>query len=180
MNLISKEQLLAHIHNGLSTREIGQKTNKSQTNVRFWLNKFSLSTNPKFGYQQKEKFCSMCQTIKPIGDFYTKRDKNYPNKYPLSYCISCTSIQAVERQRELKKTAIEHKGGKCQKCGYNKCQAALEFHHLKPEEKDFAISRCKNNSFEKVKKELDKCILICSNCHKEEHWFQKDGADGEI
>lgn len=81
------------------------------------------------------------------------------------------AVKAVnKRRRKIKKMAIEYKGGKCQKCGYNKCNAALEFHHIDSNEKDFNISKkghCR--SWEKVKDELDKCILVCSNCHKEIH-----------
>jgi hypothetical protein len=63
---------------------------------------------------------------------------------------------------------VEYKGGKCQICGYNKCFNALEFHHLNPNSKDFTISG-KSLSFEKLKYEVDKCILVCSNCHSEIH-----------
>ena len=56
-------------------------------------------------------------------------------------------------------------------CGYNSCIAALEFHHRDPTQKDFTISKIKNRSFDmKVKQELDKCDLLCSNCHKETHF----------
>lgn len=65
---------------------------------------------------------------------------------------------------------INYKGGKCEKCGYKKSLAALEFHHKNPAEKDFAIADSKRRSFnELVKKELDKCMLVCANCHREIH-----------
>jgi predicted HNH restriction endonuclease len=56
-------------------------------------------------------------------------------------------------------------------CGYSKCESALEFHHLNPNEKDFNISSIRqlSNFTEKIKNELDKCILVCSNCHREIH-----------
>ena len=60
-------------------------------------------------------------------------------------------------------------GEKCCVCGYDKCISALEFHHLNPEEKEFSISTNSNISFEKANKELKKCILVCSNCHREIH-----------
>ena len=64
--------------------------------------------------------------------------------------------------------AIEYKGGKCQVCGYNKYQGALELHHLKKEDKEFGIGdKGYTRSWEKVKTELDKCILLCANCHRE-------------
>jgi hypothetical protein len=66
--------------------------------------------------------------------------------------------------------SIEHKGSKCIACGYNKCIKALEFHHLDSKIKDFGISeKGYTRSWEKVKKELDKCILLCANCHREVH-----------
>ena len=60
------------------------------------------------------------------------------------------------------------RGGACIKCGYNKCIKALEFHHIDPAQKDFTIS---NDHF-KLKdavEESKKCVLLCSNCHKELH-----------
>ena len=65
---------------------------------------------------------------------------------------------------------IEYKGGKCENCGYNKYEGALEFHHIDVSKKDFSISRAKLTSFsDDVKLELDKCRLLCANCHREEH-----------
>jgi len=63
---------------------------------------------------------------------------------------------------------ISYKGNKCQLCGYNRCISSLHFHHKNPNEKNFSISG-KSLSFEKLKKEVDKCILVCSNCHGEIH-----------
>lgn len=56
------------------------------------------------------------------------------------------------------------------KCGYDKCINALEFHHEDPKIKKFAISSYKYLSWDKIKEELDKCVLICSNCYRELHW----------
>ena len=72
-------------------------------------------------------------------------------------------------RRRTKKNLIDYKGGKCEKCGYDKCVDALEFHHLDPSKKDFSISG-KSWSYDRLKIEVDKCILVCSNCHKEIHF----------
>lgn len=76
-------------------------------------------------------------------------------------------IRALKRKKE----AIELKGGKCEKCGYNSHIAALDFHHLNPNEKELKLDsrNFSNNNLEKIFKELKKCILLCSNCHREEH-----------
>jgi len=80
-------------------------------------------------------------------------------------------IKAVaKRRKKIRDMAIKHKGGKCELCSYNKCLTALEFHHIINSGKDFGISdKGYTRSWEKVKKEIDKCILICANCHRELH-----------
>ena len=60
-------------------------------------------------------------------------------------------------------------GGKCQICGYDRCLRALEFHHINPKEKDFTLSSANNINWDDTCEELQKCILVCSNCHEEIH-----------
>ena len=80
-------------------------------------------------------------------------------------------IDAVRKRRKrIRQMAIEYKGSCCEKCGYNRCIEALEFHHRDSSGKDFSISeRGYTRSWIKVKEELDKCILLCANCHREIH-----------
>lgn len=81
-----------------------------------------------------------------------------------------TKSQSVISWRNRKKEElVEYKGGKCEICGYDKCITALHFHHKDPNEKDFTVSR-KSYSFERLKEEVDKCILVCANCHSEIHY----------
>jgi hypothetical protein len=65
-----------------------------------------------------------------------------------------------------KQKAVDYKGGSCVICGYNKCLSALEFHHTNPQEKEGYNSHW---TFERNKNELNKCILLCANCHRETH-----------
>lgn len=88
---------------------------------------------------------------------------NKVSKQPIS-----ESQRVIDWRKRKKLELIEYKGGKCQICGYNKCSGALEFHHLDPMQKDFQISAC-SKSFETLKQEVDKCILVCANCHREIH-----------
>lgn len=81
--------------------------------------------------------------------------------------VSKSEAVIIWRKR-AKLKLVEYKGGKCQICGYDKAITALHFHHLNPDEKDFSLSG-KSISFDKLKKEVDKCILVCSNCHSEIH-----------
>jgi hypothetical protein len=85
-------------------------------------------------------------------------------------CKKCAVDAVIKRRLVLKEKSIKYKGGSCELCGYNKSYRALEFHHLDSNEKDFGISeKGYTRSWEKVKIELDKCILVCSNCHAEIH-----------
>lgn len=96
------------------------------------------------------------------------KEYEYSRKRGHSFHI-CNNCRQNYRKKLLKKKAIEYKGEKCQICGYDKCENSLTFHHLDPSEKEFTISERYNLSWEKLKKELDKCILLCANCHGEEH-----------
>ncbi len=72
-----------------------------------------------------------------------------------------------KRRKALRQKAIESKGAKCQLCGYNKCLGALEFHHFL-NQKNFGISEtgC-TRSWQRIEKELELCVLLCANCHRE-------------
>jgi len=75
----------------------------------------------------------------------------------------------TENRRKKKAQAIDYKGGQCRVCGYKRCAGALHFHHLDPNEKDFVISRVGTWAWSRIVNELDKCVLLCGNCHAEVH-----------
>lgn len=112
------------------------------------------------------KLCTKCQSTKPTNEFYERKGKLITTT---SWCKACLNSFTLERQRERKKQAIQYKGGKCEICGYSKCFAALDFHHLDPSAKEFSLSAGKFTSFARFKTELDKCQLLCANCHREVH-----------
>lgn len=74
------------------------------------------------------------------------------------------------RRKAIKQKALDYMGKKCIFCHYSKYEGALEFHHILSSTKEFGIGqKGHSRSWDKVKDELDKCILVCSNCHKEVH-----------
>lgn len=96
----------------------------------------------------------------------SKKKTNKQNKKP----------EKRPTRRELKIKAVDYKGGHCELCGYSKSLAALTFHHRDPAEKDFGISDLlKVAEWKQIKRELDKCDLLCSNCHSEIHDAHLDG-----
>lgn len=79
--------------------------------------------------------------------------------------------QRFDRTRQrlaLKERAIVHLGGQCRICGYDRCPAAMVFHHEDPAEKDFEISS--SMSWARIEQELRKCVLLCTRCHAEVHY----------
>lgn len=155
------------VNDGLTIREISKELNKGQTTIRYWLLKYNLSTKRKISNEDKEnRYCPRCGETKNRSEFYKRRGKEGSSVY----CKPCTTEQTLERMRLFKQKCVEYKGGKCEICGYDKYNGALDFHHIEPDKKDFGIGNRKSYGFDdKVKKELDKCILICANCHREIH-----------
>lgn len=73
-------------------------------------------------------------------------------------------------RKKIKLKAVEHRGGKCMHCGYCKYPEVLEFHHRDPSQKEFGLGLSGlTRSWERVKKEIEKCDLLCANCHREQH-----------
>lgn len=124
--------------------------------------------NDNIQHNQYEKICPICNK-----QFLT-------NTYQRIYCYQCSPLQSEggaeyqkTKQRAIKHQLIIYKGGKCEKCGYNKCEGALQFHHKNPHEKEFTLSQInlsKKLNMEQLYKEIDKCELLCANCHAEEHY----------
>lgn len=85
------------------------------------------------------------------------------------YCNICVNRSVKQLRTNIKIEAVIYKGGKCERCSYDNCLSALEFHHLDPLEKDFSVSDFNSSNIDELKPELDKCILVCSNCHREIH-----------
>ena len=90
-------------------------------------------------------------------------------------CTKCRYAQTKGRRQEFKRKALEYKGFSCNSCGYNKCVEALEFHHLNPATKLFEISsKAYRRTWADVTAELDKCLLLCANCHREIHALNRE------
>jgi hypothetical protein len=83
-------------------------------------------------------------------------------------CKKCRSNSVTKRRQEIKNKLITEFGGKCKICSYDKCIRALEFHHIDPSKKSFALAQTGvTRSYAKALEEAKKCILVCSNCHRE-------------
>ena len=85
--------------------------------------------------------------------------------------MSRNSEHVINWRQRTKERIIQSFDGKCGVCGYNRCQEALELHHLNPNEKEFSLGsiRACPKSWIKIVIELRKCVLLCAICHREYH-----------
>lgn len=121
-----------------------------------------------FGATSDKKTCLLC------------KQEFIPNNKARLYCFDCSpsGLSAKEaikfKKRRLKHLLVLYKDGKCENCGYDSCEGALQFHHKNPAEKEFSVSQVNLNdtsfSIDKVFLEIDKCSLLCANCHAELHY----------
>jgi len=141
---------------------------------------YRIRIDGKLRFLVNRKYCLVCSPFEshntrrlnvttPIERSHvcTKCDRPFVSKRKGSICGSCIVAKA---RLKRKQRAVEYKGGKCQRCGYDRCLGALTFHHRDPAEKEFGFSSGWNQSWERSQFELDKCDLLCTNCHAEEHW----------
>jgi hypothetical protein len=115
-----------------------------------------------------QRICRVCGK----GFVYEGKKKN-PKDHRKNMCKSCRTTIGVQKK---KMRSLEYKGGKCIRCGYSKFPDALCFHHRERHFKTSMISRYLHYSWERLRVELDKCDLLCLNCHAEVHAESSDAG----
>ena len=115
-----------------------------------------------------EMSCSVCEAELTGRQkrFCSRRCKNaWTNNKHQNY------VSQQQRGRERRLLLIQQKGGRCERCGYDRNRAALAFHHLDPAAKSFPVDlrSCSNTSWPALLDEAGKCLLLCLNCHSEIH-----------
>ncbi len=144
------------------------------------------------------KKCTKCGEVKPITEFYKRHDRDgtrshckkceneSTNNWRRNHLERANEIVRkcrnlhperirifqFEKARRIKKELVAFAGGKCVRCGYSKCIGALDFHHLDPKDKEKINIMASREDVEILKKliKAGKVILLCSNCHREEHY----------
>jgi len=133
----------------------------------------------------EKQLCSICQneypaTLEYFGihksrglDTYCKpcrRNKNKNNYYANKESWN----ETTRRNKKLQRERINELKNllSCLKCGENR-NHLLDFHHVDPNQKDFQISQGERYGWKRIKEEIDKCIVLCSNCHRDFHYQEK-------
>ena len=119
--------------------------------------------------QTTNKLCVYCNTVKPINEI--------SNNGKSKRCKQCYNNIQQLKNNNIKLELIKYGGGECIRCGNNSIPT-LQFHHINPNNKSFTIGNIINGSkkikghtytLEYIKNEVDKCVILCANCHCEYH-----------
>jgi transposase len=159
----SKEEMERLLAAGLSLREVAQLLDRSLATVRHWMGKYELKPNPRRRRGAEDGSREMVSRCQHHGETsFVREGRGYYR------CKRCRVEATVRRRHRLKRILVEEAGGKCILCGYSRCVRALEFHHLDPLTKQFALAHNgRTRSIASLRAEASKCVLLCSNCHAE-------------
>jgi DNA-binding CsgD family transcriptional regulator len=180
-----RDQILKLRRENMSYDDISKKLNIGKGIISYHLKKEGLN-NP-INNRGSKITNELIKVIEELNDgSITKKEiakklgisygtvKKYTGKTPKKFK---TKDELRDKQYEkhrqwrlnIKIKCLKYLGGKCSKCGYNRCVGALDLHHKDSNEKEFGISGGNLKSFDKLIPELNKCEVLCSNCHREYH-----------
>lgn len=171
---MDKAKLEKLILQNKSMNTIAKELDCSVTTIKYWFDKHGLSTQFKFGCKRTLfTNCKQCNSETTNGKMYCSTDckSKYHYKPKPNEQIQIDSLASKEKLNSKKRDLVLYKGNKCEICNYHKNYAALCFHHLDPNEKEFQISKKENmrKDIGVLRLEVDKCQLLCHNCHCEVH-----------
>jgi transposase len=165
---IEREVLESLSAEGLSIRAMAERLNLSYATVRHWLTKFEIATpRTRRLAETAVARASDAALVEATCDqhglvmFGRRAEGGYR-------CLRCRAEAVVVRRRRVKLALVEGAGGACAVCGYDRSAVALQFHHVDPSAKEFGIAdRGVARSISRARAEVDKCVLLCANCHAE-------------
>lgn len=179
--MIEQEEFTKDVLDGMTIAQLQKKFSKSRAAIyaakkKYRLNHISPNVSKKLLRESGSKCCSLCGLTKELTYFYSNgRNKDGTIRYKPN-CNSCTNTADREsfRLKVFEYLASINKTYSCEKCSYTNVFGSLDFHHVDPTQKDFEIgastSTISQSTFDtKYVPELNKCVLLCPNCHRMEH-----------
>ena len=164
---LTREQLEPLMESGLTLREIAAELDRSMSTVRHWIRKYGFQlarrhVNTRLAAEAlasgRRRFVSTCKRHGE-SEFLVFRSGRHR-------CSKCNSEAVSRRRRKVKETLVKEAGGKCARCGFDEHPAGLQFHHLDPASKEFAVSRKGVTiAIDRSRAEAQKCVLLCATCH---------------
>lgn len=171
LDMVSDTTLRQIVVNSSSFQEVLEKMGykqKSDSRVITRLKERCVQLKISLEHLSNDKKCNICGCIKPISEYYVVSGKT------LAFCKSCQKEKEKKRYKEKAKKLINFKKTlQCKKCGEKRFYL-FDFHHRNPDEKDYSISDNPRASLESIQDEIAKCDVLCSNCHREWHYLNRE------
>ena len=164
---IGRELLAEVVACELSVRDMAEVFDRSPTTIRHWLRRYALET-PRMARERlgRAALAAGLHTAEiPCPRHGLTRHVRRAGGFR---CARCRVEHVAEKRRRIKRQLVLEAGGRCELCGYDRCLAALQFHHLDRAAKRFALSQeGVTRSMSEARVEAAKCVLLCANCHAE-------------
>jgi DNA-binding transcriptional ArsR family regulator len=165
---IDVDELRRLVADDATVRELAGHFGVSQTTLREHLSRHALRTARARGLREHRRgagdgvrYRSMSCRRHGVTEFQLEGSGRYR-------CLACRAEAVVRRRRKVKRILVAEAGGRCVRCGYDRCVRALHFHHRDPSSKAFGLSgRGYTRGIAALRAEAEKCELLCSNCHAE-------------
>jgi transposase len=161
---LTRAQLAPLVEAGMSVAQIAESVGRGNASVRHWLREYGLETiwAKRRGASRDQRRELMLRCAQHgMTTFRLRVTGGYR-------CAKCNTDAVSRRRRNVKRILVQEAGGACRLCGYDRCIAALEFHHVVPADKRFSMSaRGLARSIARARAEARKCVLLCANCHAE-------------
>jgi transposase len=171
---LTRDRLEPLVEAGATLKEMALAVDRSVSTVRYWLEKYGLARAARPGprplVSRGEVQAALRAGVRTVSGDCPDHGRTVfvIENSGRARCRQCRMDRVVEWRRRTKRRLVEQAGGRCRLCGYGRCMAALEFHHLDPTQKSFALSVCGvTRSIDQLQREAAKCVLLCGNCHAE-------------
>jgi transposase len=165
---LTREQLEPLVAAGVPIRAIAEQLGVSYTTVRHWLTRYGLATKRarRLAGTREMRAAGVASDIAECPVHGPSR--HVRRKDGGVRCLACRSDAVSERRRRVKALLVAEAGGCCVLCGYADNAGALQFHHVDPSNKEFALGYTGvTRSLAKARAEAAKCVLLCATCHAE-------------
>jgi hypothetical protein len=171
---LTRQQLEPLVESGASLREMADAHDRSISTIRYWLDRFGLEVSGRRGKRPRVPRSKVEAALRDGSrTLLAECEKHGWSVFVIensgrTRCRRCRMERVAEWRRRVKRKLVEEAGGCCRLCGYDRHMGSLEFHHLDPSKKSFALSlRGVTRSISELRREAAKCVLLCANCHAE-------------
>jgi transposase len=168
---IERADLERLVLDGASIAQIATHFDRSKASVRHWLGSYGLKTDGPRGRRSRDgsrRAREAGLTEVELECTRHGRCKHVRESRGYFRCCRCRREAVARRRRRVKEILVAEAGGACRLCGYDRCVAALQFHHVDRATKEFGVAAGgMARSLERMRAEVRKCVLLCANCHVE-------------